>query len=232
MERVEGGGSDLTWRAYRGLAIFIIAMAVFLFLPAWTLAWWQAWLYLAVFTAATVATTMYFLTHDRELVRHRMSAGPTAEKEPRQKAIQSLLSVVMILFFVVPALDRRFAWSSVPTVLILVADVAFVVGYGIIFRTLLENSFASSIVEVREGQRVIATGPYAIVRHPMYAGALLMFLATPIALGSWWASLVMIPAIGGIAWRLIDEERFLLRDLPGYADYRRSTPYRLVPLVW
>lgn len=232
MTDAEPDPGDLTGRAYRGLAIFIAAMAILLFLPAWTLAWWPAWLYLAVFAGVTFATTAYFLKHDRELVRHRMNVGPIAEKEPRQKMIQSLLSLVMVLFFVVPALDRHFGWSSVPPVIVLAADVVFVLGYWVIFRTLLENSFASSIIEVRQGQRVISTGPYAVVRHPMYAGALLMFLATPIALGSWWGLLVLILAIAGIASRLLDEERFLVRDLPGYEDYRRTTPYRLVPLVW
>ena len=232
MSSLQPNQIDLKRRAYKNLAIFIAALAVCIFLPALTLAWWQAWLYLAVFTGATLVTTAYLLRHDPELVEHRLSAGPTAEREPRQKMIQAILSVVFILLFVVPGLDHLFAWSYVPTGIALAADVAVAIGFWIVFCTFLENSFASSIIEVREGQRVVTTGPYAIVRHPMYAGAVLLLLATPLALGSWWGLILVVPAIAGIALRILDEERFLVRNLPGYAEYCRSTGHRLLPLVW
>jgi protein-S-isoprenylcysteine O-methyltransferase Ste14 len=224
--------NDLTRRAFKGLAILIAALAVSVFLPALTLAWWQAWLYLSVFAGATFAITAYLLEHDPELVAHRLRAGPTAEREPRQKLIQGILSVAFVLLFIVPGLDHFFGWSRVPNAVALTADVAVAVGFWIVFRTFLENSFASSIIEVREGQRVITTGPYAIVRHPMYAGALLLLAATPLALGSWWGLILLIPAIAGIIWRLIDEERFLVSGLSGYAEYCRATPYRLIPAIW
>ena len=227
-----GDATDLRRRAYKGLAFLIAALAVCIFLPALTLAWWQAWLYLGVFAGATYVTTAYLLKHDPELVEHRLRAGPTAEREPRQKLIQGVLGIVFILLFVVPGLDHLFGWSRVPTAVVMAADVAVAVGFWIVFCTFLENSFASSIVEVREGQRVITTGPYAVVRHPMYAGALLLLLATPPALGSWWGLILVIPVIGGIALQLLDEERFLVRNLTGYAEYCRSTRHRLVPMVW
>jgi protein-S-isoprenylcysteine O-methyltransferase Ste14 len=232
MTKVSNDPNDLNRRSYKSLAIFIAALAVCLFLPALTLAWWQAWLYLVVFGGATFATTAYLLKHDPELVAHRLRAGPTAEREPRQKIIQGVLGVVFILLFVVPGLDHLFGWSEVPTPVALAADGAVAVGFWIVFRTFTENSFASSIVEVREGQRVVTTGPYAVVRHPMYAGAIMLLLATPLALGSWWGLILVVPAIAGIAWRLLDEERFLVRDLAGYDAYRRATRYRLVPMVW
>jgi protein-S-isoprenylcysteine O-methyltransferase Ste14 len=224
--------NELRRRAYRGLAFLLGALAVCIFLPALTLAWWQAWLYLAVFAGATFATTAYLLKHDPELVEHRLRAGPTAEREPRQKLIQGGLGIAFILLFIVPGLDHLFGWSHVPDALVLGADVAVAIGFWIVFRTFLENGFASSIVEVREGQRVVTTGPYAIVRHPMYGGALLLLLATPPALGSWWGLILIIPVIGGIVFRLLDEERFLVRNLTGYADYCRATRRRLIPLVW
>jgi protein-S-isoprenylcysteine O-methyltransferase Ste14 len=224
--------SSLSRKAFKGLAILIAALVVCVFLPALTLAWWQAWLYLLVFAGAAFAITAYLLEHDPELVAHRLRAGPTAEREPRQKLIQGILSVAFVLLFIVPGLDHFFGWSRVPNVVVLTADIAVAVGFWIVFRTFLENSFASSIIEVREGQRVITTGPYAIVRHPMYAGALLLLLATPLALGSWWGLILLVPAIAGIVWRLIDEERFLVRGLSGYAEYCRATRYRLMPLLW
>ena len=225
-------GDNLSRRAYRGLAIFIVVLGVCLFLPALTLAWWRAWVYLAVFAVATLAITAYFLKHDPELVAHRMSAGPTAEKEPRQKLIQGLLGAVLLLLFIVPGLDHLFGWSRVPDWLAILGDIAVALSFWIIYRTFQENSYAASIVEIREGQRVVASGPYAIVRHPMYAGAVLLFVGTPLALGSWWALILAALAIAGLVWRLLDEEAFLVDHLPGYAEYRRQNRYRLIPLVW
>jgi protein-S-isoprenylcysteine O-methyltransferase Ste14 len=219
-------------RAYRSVAIFIVVLAVCLFLPALTLAWWQAWTYVLVFAGTAFAATLYLLEHAPELVAHRLRAGPTAEKEPQQKRIQGVLSVVFVLLLIVPGLDHLFGWSRLPNAVVLAADVVVVVGFWIVFRTFQENSFASSIVEVREGQRVVTTGPYAVVRHPMYAGALLLILVTPLALGSWWGLSLLVPAVAGIVWRLLEEERFLVRELPGYADYRWATRYRWVPLIW
>ncbi len=224
--------NDLSRRAYKGLAIFIVVLAVCLFVPALTLAWWQAWLYLALFAAGTLAITAYCLKHDPDLVVHRMSAGPTAEREPRQKLIQGVLGVVLLVLFIEPGLDRLFGWSNVPAWLAILADIAVAASFGIMFRTFQENSYAASIVEIREGQRVVTSGPYAVVRHPMYAGALLLFAGTPLALGSWWGLILGGLAIAGLVWRLLDEEAFLVNHLPGYDEYRKQNRYRLVPLVW
>jgi len=142
---------DLSRRAYRDLAIFLAVLAVCLFLPALTLAWWQAWLYFAVFAGATVAITAYFLKHDPELVANRMSAGPTAEKEPRQKLIQGILGVIILLLFIVPGLDRLFGWSRVPDWLAILADIAVAASFRIIFRTFQENTFAAGTIEIRAG---------------------------------------------------------------------------------
>jgi protein-S-isoprenylcysteine O-methyltransferase Ste14 len=224
--------NDLFRRSMRGTALFLLAMAVMLFLPAWTLHYWQAWLFLIVFSAICVAGTLYFIKHDPVLVERRLAGGPSAEKEPSQKIIMTAASVCIVLLYVVPGLDRHFGWSHVPPAVVVLGDIGVLLGFLGIFRVFKENSYASATVEIGKEQRVIDTGPYALVRHPMYTFALLMFGATPLALGSFWALLLIIPLVGVLAWRLLDEERFLVRNLPGYAAYRERTRYRLIPGVW
>ena len=228
--------TSLARDAWRGLAQFVAALAVLLWLSAWTLRFWQAWVYLLVFTACVSAITAYFLRHDPELVVRRMRAGPAAEHDPAQRRIQAIASVMLCALYVVAGLDRRWNWSrgwdAIGWPLSLAADAVVAAGFAVIFRTFQENSYASATVEVGAAQRVISTGPYGLVRHPMYAGAIPLFLATPLALGSWWA---LIPAAGlaaVVVSRLRKEEDFLARDLPGYADYMRQVRFRLVPGVW
>lgn len=228
--------TSLARDAWRGLAQFVAALAVLLWLSAWTLRFWQAWVYLLVFTVCVSAITAYFLRHDPELVVRRMRAGPAAEHDPAQRRIQAIASVMLCALYVVAGLDRRWNWSrgldAIGWRLSLAADAVVAAGFAVIFRTFQENSYASATVEVGAAQRVISTGPYGLVRHPMYAGAIPLFLATPLALGSWWA---LIPAAGlaaVVVSRLRKEEDFLARDLPGYADYMRQVRFRLVPGVW
>ena len=215
--------ASLRTRAYRGLAFFIVAEAVLIFLPAWTLAWWQAWLFLLAFTVAVLAITLYFLERDPALIERRMKAGPGAETEPIQRLIQTLASLAFIALFVVSGLDRHFGWSHVPDAVAIIGDLLVLLGLWIVFLVFRENSYTAGTVEVSSGQTVIATGPYARVRHPMYSGSLVMLLGIPLALGSAWA-LVPFAAIAGlIVVRLIDEERVLVSGLPGYAEYRART---------
>ena len=148
-------------------------LAALLFLPAWTLRWWQAWLFLAVFGGMCLAGTVYFLKHDPALVKRRLAVGPTAEKEPTQKRIMTFASVCVIFLYIVPGLDRRFAWSAVPLWLVLLGELGVMLGMFAILRVFRENSFASATIETAAEQKVIATGPYAVVRHPMYSGSLL-----------------------------------------------------------
>jgi protein-S-isoprenylcysteine O-methyltransferase Ste14 len=223
---------ELRARALKGLTFFVVALAVLIFLPAWSLTFWQGWVYWLIFSAACLLITVYFLGYDPKLIESRLSAGASAETEKAQKTIQGVLSIFFILLFIVPGLDHRFGWSGVPAAAVIAADVLVAIGFLIIFFTFRANSYAAGTITLREGQRVISGGPYAIVRHPMYAGAVLLLAATPIALGSYWAELVFITILGGIAWRLLDEEAFLAKNLPGYAEYQAQTPYRLVPLIW
>jgi protein-S-isoprenylcysteine O-methyltransferase Ste14 len=193
-------------------------------------AYWRGWLFWIVFSLCSLSVTIYFLQHNPALVERRLRAR--AEKETSQQIIRLVLSVVMIPLFVLPALGDRFGWSQLPASVAVVADAVVVLGFAIIFLTFKANSHAAAIIDVAPDQRVVSTGPYAMVRHPMYLGAALLLLATPFALGSVWAIIFAVIAVCALVWRLLEEERYLSQHLPGYDDYRQVTRYRLVPWVW
>jgi protein-S-isoprenylcysteine O-methyltransferase Ste14 len=222
----------LIWRAFGGLLFLLVVLAVALFLPAGTLDYWQAWVFLAVFGLAVLAITLDLLRSDPQLLERRTSAGPVAEKEPRQRLIQSLASLAFVALFVVCAVDHRLGWSTVPLAVVVLGDVLVALGLLAVFRVFKENTFTSATIEVGAEQWVISTGPYALVRHPMYAGALVMLLGVPLALGSWWGLLVVVVMAAVIVGRLLDEETYLAKNLPGYPEYQRQVRYRLLPLVW
>jgi protein-S-isoprenylcysteine O-methyltransferase Ste14 len=224
--------STIARRAVRGLVFFQVALAGLLFLPAWSLRFWQAWGYWTLFAVSTLSITLYFLKHDPDLVARRLAAGPGAEPQPSEKIIQGIASVLWCALCVVPGCDHRWHWSAVPTALVLAGDLVVGAAFLGMFRVFRENSYAASVIRVEARQRVIATGPYRFVRHPMYAAGLLMFVATPLALGSWWALLVAVPLGGVIVMRLLDEERYLSAHLPGYEAYRGQVRSRLIPGVW
>ncbi len=224
--------ASLRARAFRGLAFLVAAMAVLLFLPAWSLLWWQAWLFLVVFTTAVLAITLYFLKRDPALIERRMNAGPAAETEVSQRIIQSLASIAFVTVFVVSGLDRHFGWSHFPAAAVPVGNGLVLVGLFAVFLVFRENSYTAGNIEIGRDQTVITTGPYALVRHPMYAGSIVMLLGIPLALGSAWALIPFAALSGLIVVRLIDEERVLVAGLYGYAEYRLKTPARLIPHVW
>jgi protein-S-isoprenylcysteine O-methyltransferase Ste14 len=223
---------DLTKRVFTGLAKFQIALALMIVLPAWSPRYWQGWLYWLLFGILCVAVTLYFLRHDRGLIERRMQAGPRAETEPRQKLILTVASVAMIAMYIVSPLDYRFGWSFVPSWLVLTGDALVVLSFYGFFLTFRENAFAAATVRVESGQRVISSGPYAVARHPMYAAALLLFVGTPLALGSWWGLVPAAVLVATLVWRLLDEESYLARNLPGYTDYQRQVRTHLVPGIW
>ena len=165
-------------------------------------------------------------------MKRRLNAGPTAEKETTQKIIMLFASIGFIALLVVPALDYRFGWSTVPTALVVFGDVLVAAGFYLIFLVYKENTFTSATIEIAAGQKVIATGPYAIVRHPMYSGGLLLFVGMPLALGSYWGLPVFVATTPFLLWRLFDEERFLSKNLPGYAEYKSKVSSRLIPGVF
>ena len=223
---------SLHLRAFIGLVILILVMAAVVFPAAGTLHYWQGWAFLICYFAASIAITLYLAKRDPVLLARRMRGGPWAEKERTQKVIMSIASAGFIALLVLPGLDHRFGWSRVPAAAAIVGDLLMLLGWLGIFRVFRENSFTSSTIELAADQRVISTGPYAIVRHPMYAAALLMLLGIPISLGSWWGVLVVLALLPALIWRLLDEERFLSRNLPGYIAYQGRVRYRLLPRIW
>ena len=223
---------SLAARSWRSLTGFTLFMAVLIFLPAGTLDYWQGWIYLGLFAACCALTTASLLKRDPALVARRLAVGPKAEREPAQKRIQWIAGLCVCGLYVVSALEYGNSWSFVPASVVLIGDLLTVLGFAVMYRVFRENSFAAATVTVEAGQRVIATGPYARVRHPMYAGALLLFLGTPLALGSWWGLAVFIPSVAVLIARLRDEEQFLLRNLAGYGDYCGRVRFRLIPGLW
>lgn len=205
-----------------------VLMAVF-FIPAGTLAYWEAWVYLAVLLIPMFFVLGYFLKNNPEFLERRMQMR---ERESAQRRIINLSLLWFILAFVVPGLDQRFGWSEVPVPLVIAADMVVLLGYGLVVLVFRENQYASRTVQVEEGQQVITSGPYALVRHPMYLGALLMYLASPLALGSYWALLPALAIIPILVARIVNEEKVLERDLDGYRQYQQSTRHRLLPGVW
>jgi protein-S-isoprenylcysteine O-methyltransferase Ste14 len=223
---------SLNLQAVFGLLILILVMVALVFGAAGTLHYWQGWAFFACYLAASIAITLYLARRDPALLARRMRGGPWAEREPTQRVIMSIASVGFIALLLVPGLDHRFGWSHMPVIVAIAGNVLMLLGWAGIFRVFRENSYTSATVELAADQRVISSGPYAIVRHPMYAAALVMLLGIPIALGSWWGVLVVIALLPALAWRLLDEERFLARSLPGYVAYQASVRYRLLPHLW
>jgi protein-S-isoprenylcysteine O-methyltransferase Ste14 len=221
-----------TIRVFGGLLLLVLVMAALLFIPAWTLDYWQASTFLLIYFASSLAVSLYLMKKDPKLLERRMSGGPFAEKETTQKIIMSLTSLGFIGLMVVPALDHRFGWSQMPPYAALAGDVFVLLGWLAIFFVFKENTFASATIELAPDQKVISTGLYALVRHPMYAGGLLMLFGMPVALGSWWGLLVIAAMTPALIWRLFDEEKFLVRNLPGYVEYQKKVRYRLIPWVW
>lgn len=223
---------SLAGKTILGFTQMILFLGASLFVTAWTFDFWQAWVYLFIFLAASALITVYLWKHDRRLLESRVKAGPGAEKEKTQKWIQILASLAFIGTLVLPSLDRRFHWSHVSIVLVIAGETLVALGFLAVFVVYKENTFTSATIEIAPGQRVISTGPYAFVRHPMYTGALVMLVATPLALGSWWGIPMSIPMTLVIVLRLLDEERFLRDNLTGYAEYCGKVRFRLVPHIW
>jgi protein-S-isoprenylcysteine O-methyltransferase Ste14 len=222
----------LNTQAWLALVIVASVMCALLFGGAGTMQYCQAWVYVSVFLEASVLTTRYLMKKDPALLARRMRGGPMFEKEATQRMIMVFTSLGFIALLVVPALDHRFGWSDVPVWAVVLGEVLVVIGFYLIFLVYRENSFTAATIDVAPGQKVIATGPYAVVRHPMYASGSLYMLGTPLALGSYWGFLALAAMMPFLLWRLLDEERILTNELPGYAEYRQRVRHRLVPMVW
>ena len=216
----------------RSSVIGTIVLFALLFIPAGTLNYWQGWGYLAVVMITSGAYTVYLAKHDPALLKRRTEAGIAHEKEPVQKVIIFFLFAAFIALVVLPSVDFRFGWSRVPWYVSILGDVLVVVSFYIFYLVSKVNTYAAANVRVEEGQKVVSTGMYGFVRHPMYFGALFLIVGTPLALGSWWSLLLTPLFVLVLYFRIANEETVLLRDLPGYAEYRQKVRYRLIPGIF
>jgi len=220
---------NLFVQAVGGLLYVFIAVSALIFLPAWSFHYWQAWTFLSVFTTSITAIFLYLAKYDPNLLARRVK---TSEKEKTQKVIRLLINLAFTSAIVVSALDHRFAWSAPPFQAVFAGDAVVVLGLLIIFFVFRANTFVAQTVEVESGQKVISSGPYVLVRHPMYVGGLVFMLGIPPALGSWRGLLAIVLFAPAMAWRILDEEKLLTTDLAGYAEYCSRVKYRLIPFVW
>lgn len=212
-------------RAVLGFGVF----GALLLLPAGTLRYWQAWAYMGVLFAPMTLVLAYLVRHDRALLERRLKAK---EEAPQQWVALTVSGSAIVATLVVAGLDRRLGWSHVPVPVVVAGLGVVLLSYGLFFLVMRENSFASRVIEVSEEQRVIASGPYAVVRHPMYVAVNAMYLATPLALGSWWALVPAVIVVPGLVLRILDEEAQLREGLPGYREYCEKVRWRQVPGVW
>jgi protein-S-isoprenylcysteine O-methyltransferase Ste14 len=225
---------SLRARAVQRLGVTLLVLGWLLFLPAGSLHFWQAWVFLALLAVFWIAFFVDLIRRDPRLMERRLQ---NRETEPQQKLFQKLFSLIVFAGFILPGLDFRFGWSRewlrpVPLALVIAAQVFVVAGYTLVFWVMRTNTFAASTIQVEAEHKVIATGPYAFVRHPMYTGMAMTMLGTPPALGSYIALPVFALIVPVLVYRLIHEERVLRRDLPGYAEYCQRIRFRLVPWLW
>ena len=207
----------------------LLMVALLLFLPAGTLAYPGGIRFLCLLIVPMLLMGIVMLARARDLLRKRLDAK---EKQVAQKGVQSLAGLVFMAGFVLAGLDFRFGWSAVPIPAVIAASVIFLVGYGLYAEVMRENAYLSRTVKVEEGQTVVSTGLYGVVRHPMYLASILMFLSIPLVMGSWYALIpfAFYPLLMVI--RILDEEKLLSAELAGYDEYKKKVKYRMIPFIW
>jgi protein-S-isoprenylcysteine O-methyltransferase Ste14 len=210
----------------------LVAFGVILFLPAGTFDYWQAWVFIAVFTVATIVPTIYLYRTNPAALQRRMHVGPRAETRPAQKIIITASFVDIFAMMAFSAFDHRMGWSTVPVWVSLLGSVLVAAGLGIAMVVIAQNGYAASTVTVEAGQQLVSSGVYRFIRHPMYVGNLAMMFGIPLALGSYWGLLFVIPSVAVIVFRILDEEKLLIEELAGYREYAQRVRYRLMPNVW
>lgn len=228
-EQLSGKTKNMVTTIVVRFALLLIFLGATILIPAGTFNYWQAYVYFSFLVVPMAFVLFYFLKHDPQFLERRIKAK---EKEKAQKIIQVVFTLFFIAAFVVSGLDHRNGWSSVPLYITLLANIVSLLGYIMVFFVFKQNSYASRIVEVESNQKVITTGLYSIVRHPMYVGVIVMWLPIPVALGSYWGLLPVATIPFALVLRILNEEKVLKRELAGYTQYCQKTKYRLVPFVW
>lgn len=209
------------------MGVLLVGMLVFL--PAGTLSFLNGWLFMGILFIPMLILGVVLLIKAPALLEKRLNAK---EKRRAQKGVTSLSAVMFLAGFIVAGLDHRYGWSQIPLWGVIAAAVVLVAAYALYAEVMRENAYLSRTIEVQQGQRVVDTGLYGVVRHPMYAVTLWLFLAIPVVLGSLWAVLCFVPYVPAIVLRILDEEKLLTAELAGYADYTKKVKYRLLPLIW
>jgi protein-S-isoprenylcysteine O-methyltransferase Ste14 len=211
----------------------LVVFAMMLFLPSWTFHYWQAWVLLGmIFLLSMCLPGVYLARNNPAALERRSRGGPAAETRPVQKLVMGGAWISLIGIFVVSALDHRFGWSRAPMVTCLIGFALVATGLGMATLVLIQNSHAGATIRVEANQKVVSTGLYGLVRHPMYTGNVIAMAGVPLALGSYWGLICAVPGVMMLALRIRDEEQLLQDELDGYRDYTRKVRYRLVPSVW
>jgi len=217
---------------FRSSVLGTLALVALIFIPAGTLYYWQGWAYVATFVICSGAYTLYLTKYDPALLKRRTEAGISHEKEFTQKVVMTFLFAESISLVILPALDVRLGWSNVPWTICVFGDALVAFSFYLFYLVSRVNTYAAANVRVEEGQKVVSTGMYGFVRHPMYLAALLLFTGTPLALGS-WLTLILVPfSLPILIARILNEEKVLVRELPGYTDYQTKVTTRLIPFIW
>lgn len=222
----------LTLQTIASMLFGLVFFSVALFLPAWTFHYWQAWVFIAVFIAASIIPSFYLAVRSPEALQRRLKAGPAAETRPAQRIIVSAIVLSVVATLVLSAFDHRFGWSSVPVSVTVLGNVLVFLGLSLAQLVIVQNNYAAANVRVEADQPLVSTGLYGVVRHPMYTGTAIMMVGTPLALDSLWGLLVVVASAPVIVARIRDEEQMLTEELAGYAEYKTKVRHRLVPYLW
>ncbi|MEB3021056.1 isoprenylcysteine carboxylmethyltransferase family protein [Mycolicibacter sp. MYC098] len=210
----------------------LIAFGLLLFVPAGTLHYWQAWVFIAVFALSTWIPSMYLIRTNPAALERRMRFGPTAETRPLQRIVIAVIFICFPAMFVVSVLDHRLGWSAVPAPVCLLGDALVAIGLTLAMVVVIQNGYAAANVTVEAGQTLVSTGLYGVVRHPMYTGNVILMIGAPLALGSYWGLVFVLPGLIVLMLRIFDEEKLLTHELSGYREYTERVRYRLLPYVW
>lgn len=229
IEEIKSRKVRLLFQALTKFVVGLVVVGCLLFVPAGTLDYPQAWWFLGLLFVPMLIAGVWLMINQPELLRRRLNAK---EEQKEQKRVVALSGLIFVVMFVVAGLGYRFGWYMLPEWTIYPAAVLFVAGYALYAEVMRENVWLSRTIEVQQDQQVVSTGLYGIVRHPMYAATLLLFLSMPLVLGSPWAFLVMLLYVPIIALRIRNEEQVLERDLKGYKEYKQKVRYKVIPLVW